>query len=99
MPDAGVIVVTRFIVPDSAATDFLAAARRLIAAFATRPGHISSRAAHALDDADRWLVISEWVGVGAWRRALSAYDVRVEAVPLLSLAEAEPSVYEVLSDG
>ncbi len=97
MPDPGVIVVTRFIVPDSEAADFLHGARQFIAALEQRPGHVSSRTARALDDADRWLVISEWVGVGAWRRALSAYEVRLEAVPFMARAEAEPSVYETVS--
>jgi hypothetical protein len=34
--------------------------------------------------------------VGAYRRALSSYDVRVGAVPLLSRALDEPSAYETL---
>jgi quinol monooxygenase YgiN len=96
-----VIVVTRFIVPDdvpasSAVADFVANATRLQTALAARPGHVRSRLARALDDPSRWVLVSEWAGVGTWRRALSAYDVRIEAVPLMALADAEPSVYETL---
>jgi hypothetical protein len=34
--------------------------------------------------------------VGSYRRALSSYDVKVTAVPLLSLAYDEPSAFEVM---
>ncbi len=98
MPAAGVIVVTRFIVPDdptAAATEFAANAARLQEALAARPGHVRSRLARALDDPARWVLISEWEEVGPWRRALSAYEVRIEVMPLMALAETEPSVYEV----
>ncbi len=97
MPAAGVIVVTRFIVPDDPG-GFAANAARLEKAFAARPGHVRSRIAQALDDPTRWVLVSEWEEVGPWRRALSAYDVRIEVMPLMQLAETEPSVYQV-TDG
>ena len=37
--------------------------------------------------------------VGAYRRALSSYDVKLQAIPLLSQAFDEPSAFEVLRDG
>ena len=39
---------------------------------------------------------TEWEGVGAYRRSLSSYDVKVDAAPLLSLGRDEPSAFEVL---
>jgi hypothetical protein len=36
-----------------------------------------------------------WRDVGSYRRALSSYDVKVTAVPLLSRALDEPSAYEL----
>jgi heme oxygenase (mycobilin-producing) len=94
MPAGAVLVVTRFIVPEAGRSDFTASASRLQTALAARPGHVRSQLACALDDPARWVLVSEWSGVGAWRRALSAFEVRVEAVPLMARAEAEPSVYE-----
>jgi hypothetical protein len=38
----------------------------------------------------------EFVNVGSYRRALSPYDVKVAAVPLLSEAIDEPTAYEDL---
>ena len=40
--------------------------------------------------------MTEWTGVGAYRRALSAYEVKVHASPLLALGRNEPSAFEVL---
>ncbi len=89
--------MTRFIVPDEtpeSTADFIASGARLRAAFEARPGHVRSTLARAFEDPTRWVLVSEWTGVGAWRRALSAYDVRIEVMPLLAHAENEPAVYE-----
>ena len=90
------LVVTRFIVPESEASSFAGRAERAIAALSARPGFRSARVGQAPDDPTRWVLVSEWEGVGAWRRALSNFDVRVEAVPLLAMAEDEPGAYELV---
>lgn len=90
------LVVTRFIVPEIEATSFADRAQRAVVALSARPGFRSARVGQAPDDPTRWVLVSEWDGVGAWRRALSAFEVRVEAVPLLALAEDEPGAYELV---
>lgn len=90
------LVVTRFIVPEAEASSFADRATRAVAALSVRPGFRSARVGQAPDDPARWVLVSEWDGVGAWRRALSAFDVRVEAVPLLAMAEDEPGAYELV---
>ena len=94
--DHYVLVVTRFIVPEGGPSpeEFAAGLGRLEAAFASRAGHRRTHSARALDDPARWVLVSEWIDVGPWRRALSAYDVRIEAMPLMAYAEGEPGVYE-----
>ena len=42
------------------------------------------------------MLTTQWEHVGAYRRALSAYDVKLGAVPLLSRALDEPSAFEVV---
>ena len=42
------------------------------------------------------MLLTEWAGVGAYRRSLGAYDVKVDAAPLLALGRDEPSAFEVL---
>ena len=90
------LVVTRFVVPDVDGAGFRQRAEAAIAALAVRPGYRSARLARAADDPTRWILVTEWEGVGAWRRALSSYDVKMNAMPLLALAEDEPSAFEVL---
>ncbi len=103
MPAGTVLVVSRFIVPDDNdasivpedGEDFASGVGRLTDALAARPGYVRSQLARAVDDPSRWVLVSEWEGVGAWRRALSAYDVRIAIMPVMALAEDEPAVYEI----
>ena len=93
--------MTRFDVPEDEAAGFLPQAQAALAAFAARPGYVRGRVGRAADDPTAWVLTTEWVGIGAYRRSLSAYDVKVDAAPLLALGRDEPSAFEVLhaSDG
>jgi len=91
-----VLVVTRFDVPEGDAAAFLPRAKAALAAFAARPGYLRGRVGRAADDPTAWVLTTEWEGVGAYRRSLSAYEVKVEAAPLLSLGRDEASAFEVL---
>jgi quinol monooxygenase YgiN len=91
-----VLVVTRFEVSEPDAADFLPHARAALAAFAARDGYLRGRIGRAADDPTAWIMTTEWVGVGAYRRSLSSYDVKVVAAPLLSLGRDEPSAFEIL---
>ena len=87
--------------PEAEREAFLPRAQAALAAFAARPGYVRGRIGRAADDPTQWVLTTEWVGVGAYRRSLSSYDVKVDAAPLLSLGRDEPSAFEVLhaSDG
>jgi len=93
----GLVVVSRFRVGQAGEAEVeelrvgLHAAR---AALAARPGYVGGHVARNLDEPELWLLSTSWVNVGSYRRALSSYDVRVSAVPLLSRALDEPSAYE-----
>jgi len=91
-----VLVVTRYRVDPVDAGDFLDRARAALGVLAERPGWRSGRIARATDDPALWVLTTEWDSVGTYRRALSAYDVKVHAVPLLSLAIDEPTGFEVV---
>jgi len=97
-----VIVVNRFRVPagDPAAADAMRAGLELaLSALAARPGHLDGTIGRNVDDPDLWLLTTRWENVGSYRRALSSYDVKMTAVPLLSRAIDEPSAYEVVAPG
>ena len=65
-------------------------------ALGRRPGFVEGTVGRNVDDPDLWLLSTRWENVGSYRRALSSYDVKVGAVPLLSRAIDEPSAYELL---
>jgi heme oxygenase (mycobilin-producing) len=90
-----VLVINRFIV-DSA--DFVERAHAALAALAARPGYVSGRLTRALDDTSHWCLVTEWESVGAYRRALSSYNVKMHANQLLAQSVDEPSAYEVLAE-
>ncbi len=75
---------------------FHRAAAAALAALGARPGYLGGVVGRNVDDPTLWTLTTRWRDVGSYRRALSAYDVKVSAVPLLSRALDEPSAYEVL---
>ena len=93
------LVVSRFRVPEAEAEAFRADLDRAHEALAERPGFGSGRIGRNLDDPELWTLVTTWDNVGAYRRALSSYDVKLHAVPLLSRAIDEPSAYEVVEPG
>jgi hypothetical protein len=93
-----VLVLTRYRVPAAGVEDFLAQAREALSALAAAPGHVEGRIGRAADDPDLWLVVTRWTGAGPYRRALSSYDVRARATPLLSRAIDEPTAFELVAE-
>jgi quinol monooxygenase YgiN len=93
-----VLVAMRFRVPEAGAEDFLDQAQAALRALAQCPGYVDGGVGRATDDPTLWLISLRWDSVGAYRRALSGYDVKVAAVPLLSTAIDEPTAYELLAD-
>lgn len=91
------LVVTRHRVTEDA-TVFLASAREAMTALAARSGFVEGCIGRNADAPGLWVLTTRWVHVGAYRRALSAYDVKLRAVPLLSTAVDEPTAYEVLAE-
>ena len=90
------LVALRFAVTDPDEPTFRRRAETAITALSARPGFRRGGLSRAIDDASAWLLLTEWDSVGSWRRALSSYDVKMSAVPLLSQAVDEPSAYETL---
>jgi hypothetical protein len=92
-----VLVVMRFEVPEDGSQQFLEDARVALAALAVRAGYLQGRIGRAPDDPTAWVLTTEWVGVGAYRRSLSPYDVKVALAPLLVFSRDEVSAYELLA--
>ena len=93
------LVVSRFRVPLEDGETFRAELQQALDSLAERPGHLDGTIGRNVDDPELWVLSTRWENVGAYRRALSAYDVKLRAVPLLSRALDEPSAYEVVEPG
>ena len=91
--------MNRFRVPEGETESFRADLERARVTLASRPGHLDSRIGRNIDDPTLWVLSSTWENVGSYRRALSAYDVKVHAVPVLYRALDEPSAYEWAEPG
>ena len=91
--DAGVLVVNRFRDDDVSLRDDL---RSALALLLDQPGCEDGRIGRNVDEPALWVMVTRWRDVGSYRRALSSYDVKVGAVPLLIRAIDEPSAFEDL---
>jgi quinol monooxygenase YgiN len=94
-----VIVVSRFRVPQAEQAAFREELERARETLAVQRGYLAGRIGRNVDDPELWVLSTEWDGPGAYRRALSAYDVKMGAVATLSRALDEPSAYEPVEPG
>jgi heme-degrading monooxygenase HmoA len=91
------LVMTRVRVPEGEGAAFRTRAEDLLALLAGMTGFVRGHLGRAVDEPDLWVLSTEWDGVGAYRRALSSYDVKLTAPEALAHAVQEPSAYEVLA--
>lgn len=90
------LVVNRFQVPADEAGAFRADLERARATLGACPGYLDGRIGRNVDDTELWVLVTTWDGPGAYRRALSSYDVKLHAVPVLGRAVDEPGAYEIV---
>ena len=93
------LVLNRFRVPEAEGDAFRADLVRAHDALAACAGHLSGSLGRNVDDPTLWALVTTWEHVGAYRRALSSYDVKLHAVPTLGRAIDEPSAYEDAEPG
>ena len=93
-----VLVLTRFRAPvgDDA---FRARLEEALAVLAEQRGFLDGHLGRNVDDPGLWVLQTRWDGPGAYRRALSAYDVKMRAWSVLGEAIDEPTAYEVVEPG
>jgi quinol monooxygenase YgiN len=90
------LVVNRFRVSGDDAEAFRADVLAAADALAQCRGFDGVDTGRNVDDPTLWVMVTRWADVGSYRRALSSYDVKMGAVPLLSRALDEPSAFESL---
>lgn len=96
-PRPGFVAALRFAVTEpSDSVGLLADLRAAIEKLSAFEGFVDARLARAVDDPGLIRLDLGWTTVGAYRKALSHFDVKVAVVPLLSRAIDESTAYEVL---
>ena len=93
------LVVNRFRVAADDTDTFRADIQVALDLLAARAGYVDGHVGRNVDEPDLWVMQTRWRNVGSYRRALSAYDVKLHAVPVLSRALDEPSAYELAGPG
>ena len=85
--------VTRLRVTDQDGAALSAAVAALLAALSARPGFRDGELGRSADDPALWALVTRWDGVGSYRRALSAAEVKIAGAPIWVHALDEPGVY------
>lgn len=91
-----VISLTRHRVPDDRADAFRHEAEAALDLLRGRPGFAGGVVGRSVDDGELWVLLTTWDDIGSYRRALSAYEVKMQVVPLLATAIDEPTAFERL---
>ena len=92
------LVVNRFRAAQDA-TALRADLERVHDLLAACAGYVGGWVGRNFDDPDLWTLTTRWTNVGAYRRALSSYELKMHGVPVLSRALDEPGAYEVVEPG
>ena len=85
--------VTRLRAEGSDGEALEAAVDALLAALAERPGFRDGELGRSADDPGLWALVTRWDGVGSYRRALSAFEVKIAGAPVWVHAFDEPGAY------
>jgi quinol monooxygenase YgiN len=88
-----VFAVTRLRATDEDGAALAEAAGPLLAALSARPGFRDGELGRSADDPGLWALVTRWDGVGSYRRALSAAEVKIAGAPVWVHALDEPGVY------
>lgn len=85
--------IARFRVAPGAAESFVGDLVAAQEALAACDGYISGRIGSNTDEPGLIAMVTEWRNIGSYRRALSNYQVKLVAVPILAQAIDEPGGY------
>jgi quinol monooxygenase YgiN len=88
-----VFVLTRLRPPDGEAAGFARTGAELLEALGARPGFLGGELGRAAEEPGLWALLTRWDGVGSYRRALSAAEVKITGAPVWVHAIDEPGVF------
>jgi quinol monooxygenase YgiN len=85
--------VTRLRAEEKDGAALVDAVAALLEALSARPGFRDGELGRSADAPDLWALVTRWDGVGWYRRALSAPEVKIAGAPVWVHAVDEPGVY------
>ena len=88
------LAIARFSVPMGTAAHFQTQLSAALESFSKCQGFVDGEYGQNLDDLTMWSLVTRWVNVGSYRRALSTNDVKMNVIPTLAQAIDEPGAYE-----
>ncbi|MFI7067602.1 antibiotic biosynthesis monooxygenase family protein [Kribbella sp. NPDC050124] len=91
-------VVIRFRVVEGEQAEFASRLEAAVDVLRKQKGFVAAQTGRNVDDPELIALNLEWDSIGNYRRALSPYEVKLTAVPLLSQAIDEPTAYEDLAE-
>ena len=71
-------------------------ARSALSILQKQPGFISATILHSADEPQRYLVQSDWLDVGSYRRAMGSMDSKLGVWPFLADMQDEATAFEKL---
>jgi heme oxygenase (mycobilin-producing) len=76
--------------------DWAVEAKQALKILQERPGFVSGSVFHNADSPERYLVKTDWVDVGSYRRALGSMEAKIGVWPFLANMRDEPTAFELL---
>ncbi len=73
-------------------------AKQAMSILQTRSGFVSGSVFHNADSPERYLVKTDWLDVGSYRRALGSMEAKVGVWPFLANMRDEPTAFEMLME-
>ena len=93
---SALLVITKHLVHPHEMPTWIESAKSAIEPLAACAGCLGTEIGLATDEADLAVVVSKWENVGAYRRALSNFEVKMHSIPFLSTAVDESSAFELI---
>jgi len=88
-----VFAIARFEVPAEEQATFVGDLERAHQALAACEGYLCGQIGLNTDEPTLIALVTQWRNIGSYRRALSNYQVKINAVPILARAIDEPGGY------
>lgn len=93
-----IAVIAQLVVPADARDHFDQGYERMVALCTESRGFLSSELGQSTDSLEDLTLIHRWADVGAYRKFLGRYEVKLEVIPFLSTFTKESVTVEIVSD-